>query len=441
MNHLEDQLLRISLAFSSISQAVGKKKEIAIKRLYHENVPASDALAILLNPQIVFHLGKKSFEKDVRGKRSGKVWDDIFSLCLYLESKSGLTDADVGEIQATLDTIKATDIREFAVQFLCKTLTLGVTAKTVNKALGFEFVPEFKCMLANKYFEHPDKVEGKHFYLTEKLDGIRCIAVVKEDSVRLFSRQGVPIDGLVLIELRLKFLRQMIGKNFVFDGELLLTEREDIPSKEQYKRTTMIVRRDGIKTGITYNVFDVLDLDAFECRSCDTPYYLRRQKLDVYCSFLSDEAQNSVRPLPVLYHGSDTREIIRHLDAQRKLQHEGVMINLADETYQFTRTNALLKVKVMQDCDLEIIGFEAGNGKFEGTLGALVVNYKGTPVGVGSGLSDRDRRMFWDHQDEYLGRVATIQYFEETHSADGKPSIRFPVFKELREPGKEVSYA
>ena len=439
MNNLEDQLLRISLAFSSISQAVGKKKEIAIKRLYHENVPASDALAILLNPQKVFHLGKKSFEKDVRGKRSGKVWDDIFALCLYLESKSGLTDADVGDVQATLDTIKAKDVREFAVQFLCKTLTLGVTAKTVNKALGFEFVPEFKCMLANKYFEHQNVVAGRHFYLTEKLDGIRLVSVVKEDSVKLYSRQGQPIEGLVEVENVLKYIRQHVGKDFVFDGELLVSDRENIPSKEQYKRTTMIVRRDGMKTGITYNVFDVLDADAFEMHFCDTPYYLRRQKLESYCACLNQPC--AVRPLPVLYHGSDTREIIRHLNAQRGLQHEGVMINLADETYQFTRTNALLKVKVMQDCDLEIIGVQEGEGKFAGTLGALTVDYKGTPVGVGSGLSDEMRRAVWANPDAYIGRVATIQYFEETNDADGKVSIRFPVFKELREEGKEVSYS
>jgi len=439
MNNLEDQLLRISLAFSSISQAVGKKKEIAIKRLYHENVPASDALAILLNPQKVFHLGKKSFEKDVRGKRSGKVWDDIFSLCLYLESKSGLTDTDVGDVQATLDTIKATDIRDFAVQFLCKTLTLGVTAKTVNKALGFEFVPEFKCMLANKYFEHQNVVAGRHFYLTEKLDGIRLVSVVKEDSVKLYSRQGQPIEGFVEVENVLKYIRQHVGKDFVFDGELLVSDRENIPSKEQYKRTIMIVRRDGVKTGITYNVFDVLDADAFEMHFCDTPYYLRRQKLESYCACLNQPC--AVHPLPVLYHGSDTREIIRHLDAQRGLQHEGVMINLADETYQFTRTNALLKVKVMQDCDLEIIGVQEGEGKFAGTLGALTVDYKGTPVGVGSGLSDEMRRAVWVNPDAYIGRVATIQYFEQTNDKDGKLSIRFPVFKELREEGKEVSYS
>ena len=131
---------------------------------------------------------------------------------------------------------------------------------------------------------------------------------------------------------------------------------------------------------------------------------------------------------------------MEHLNIQRKLEHEGVMINLADEYYQFSRTNALLKVKVMQDCDLEITGVQEGQGKFAGTLGALIVDYKGTPVGVGSGISDEIRRMILADPDQYIGRVATIQYFEETNDADGKPSIRFPVFKELREEGKEVSY-
>lgn len=40
----------------------------------------------------------------------------------------------------------------------------------------------------------------------------------------------------------------------------------------------------------------------------------------------------------------------------------------------------------------------------------------------------------------YLGRVVSVQYFEETNDSAGNPSLRFPIFKELREPGKEVSY-
>lgn len=441
MNNLSQQVLDIKLAFDRIAQAKGKQKEAAVRRVYGDRVDVADALKLLLNPSVVFHIGPKSFAFLLPCEKAVEpLFDDLFDMCQWLENKKALTDADIARVQWTLQSVKPSDLRAWAQDFLCKKITLGVTAKTVNKALGFEFIPEFRCMLANKYFEHPDKVEGKHFYLTEKLDGIRCLAVCKENDIKLFTRQGQPIEGLVLVELRLTYLRQRVGKDFVLDGELLVEDRDRIPSKEQYKQTTMIVRKDGMKIGISYNVFDILDIDAFETRCCETPYYLRRQKLDTYCAMFS-RGVDTIKPLPILYHGSDTNKIMEHLNIQRSVDHEGVMINLADEPYQFTRTNALLKVKVMQDCDLEITGVQEGTGKFAGTLGALVCDYKGNPVGVGSGITDEMRRMIWAEPDKYIGRVATIQYFEETNDADGKLSIRFPVFKELREEGKEVSYS
>ena len=94
----------------------------------------------------------------------------------------------------------------------------------------------------------------------------------------------------------------------------------------------------------------------------------------------------------------------------------------------------------MQDCDLQIVGFEEGTGKYVGVTGSILVNYKGNIVGVGSGLTDDERKSFWVHRDELIGRIITVQYFEETCDAEGKPSMRFPVFVELREEGKEVSY-
>ena len=48
---------------------------------------------------------------------------------------------------------------------------------------------------------------------------------------------------------------------------------------------------------------------------------------------------------------------------------------------------------------------------------------------------------FWNNQKELLGRVITVQYFEETtNKKDNSLSLRFPVYLELREPEKEVSY-
>ncbi len=106
---------------------------------------------------------------------------------------------------------------------------------------------------------------------------------------------------------------------------------------------------------------------------------------------------------------------------------------------KFVYRHRLLKVKVMQDCDLAITGFEEGQGANAGTLGAVLVDYKGSTVGVGSGFTKEQRDFFWQNRNSLLGRVITVQYFEETTDAKGVPSLRFPVFRELREEGKEAS--
>ena len=68
-------------------------------------------------------------------------------------------------------------------------------------------------------------------------------------------------------------------------------------------------------------------------------------------------------------------------------------------------------------------------------------DYKGFEVKVGSGFTDEDRKYFWNNQNELLGRVITVQYFEETtNKKDNSLSLRFPIYRELREEGKEVSY-
>ena len=433
MKIIKEELEEIRDYFLPVMQSSGKAKEPFIKACMRHTVPHM-ALCFLLDPSQVTHVGTKSFEKR-KDIEPNKFYESVFDIIEDLKSVPAVNDQIIANIHDAFWDLG--DVKLFAYQFICKDITLGVTAKTVNKIMGMEVIPEFRCMLANKYFEHPDKVEGKHFYLTEKLDGIRCIAKVTPEEVKLFSRQGQPIEGLLDIEAELLETAYRLDKSFAVDGELLIIDRDKIPSKEQYKRTTMIVRKDGVKQGVAYNVFDILDLDAFENRHCEMPYWQRRQRLETY---FPQSHSLYVRTLPVLYHGSDTSKILFHLDIQRALEHEGVMINLADEYYQFSRTNALLKVKVMQDCDLEITGVQEGQGKFAGTLGALIVDYKGTPVGVGSGISDDIRREIWANPDKYIGRVATIQYFECTHDKNGEESLRFPVFKDICPIGKEVSY-
>jgi len=288
-------------------------------------------------------------------------------------------------------------------------------------------------MLAEKYFDHTNKIDGKDFTITLKLDGIRCIAIKYGESISLFSRQGQLIEGLVDIENE---LRQHPLSEFVLDGELLISDRSGMPSKEQYKATSKIVRKDGDKYGVDLIAFDYLNYDSFQNQECSCPYSVRREWLE-----LRFKNMKYVNVLPTLYSGSDTLQILMLLDKARADGQEGCMINVNDAPYEFKRTQNLLKVKVMQDCDLKIIGFEEGQGRLAGTLGRLNVDYKGNILGVGGGFSDEQRKYFWSNKDKLIGRVVCVQYFEETQNKDGILSLRFPVFKELREIGKEVSYA
>ena len=120
---------------------------------------------------------------------------------------------------------------------------------------------------------------------------------------------------------------------------------------------------------------------------------------------------------------------------------EGVMINLNDAPYAFRRTDSLLKLKPIHDVDLEIVSVKPGTGRNAGTAGALVVDYKGTHVGVSSGLTAQLRQEIYDNPAAYIGRVIKVQYAEESVSKSGKVSLRFPRFIELCDPDKTVSYA
>lgn len=433
---IQIEIEHIKECFDEIAKAVGKEKVSAIKRVWPK-YNTQWALETLLDPTVSLHIKERSLSRGI-SLVDAVPYDHLIVMCNDLCAKKALKDSDIARVQVTLNQIEDDRLRNYAEQFLCKSISLGISAKTVNKAVGYSAIPVMEVMLANKYFDHPHELGNCWYTITEKLDGIRCVAIVRKGSDPiLYSRQGQQIEGLESVERALTKMRERVSFDFVFDGELLISNRESYPSKEQYKQTTKIVRREGPKAGITYHVFDMVSVDSFLWHTPTKPYSIRRQTLN---EMFEGYYSLWLKLLPVLYNGRNPDMVHVCLDEQRALDHEGVMINLDGAPYVFGRTSSLLKVKVMSDCDLEIIGVQEGKGKFEGTLGALIVNYKGNPVGVGSGLSDEIRGLVWNNPDDYIGRIATIQYFEETNDADGKLSIRFPVFKDFCDVEKEVSY-
>jgi len=122
-------------------------------------------------------------------------------------------------------------------------------------------------------------------------------------------------------------------------------------------------------------------------------------------------------------------DVMRCHDAWVNAGYEGAMYK-ADEPYRFKRSSALLKIKKFDTIDATIVGFEEGAGKYEGRLGALVIQLDdGTNVNVGSGYTDAQRSDFWDRQAKFKGKTAEVQYQNKTT----KGSLRFPVFRQIRD--------
>ena len=115
-----------------------------------------------------------------------------------------------------------------------------------------------------------------------------------------------------------------------------------------------------------------------------------------------------------------------------------------DAPFKGERTKDLLKVKKFMDAEYTVVDMETGqmiyaedgNKNFD-VVTAIIIEHKGNRVGVGSGLSKEQRIDWFQHPEHILGKIVTIQYFEETtNSKDGSLSLRFPVLKAVYDNGR-----
>ena len=426
--------------FDELISTTSKTDKINIIKKNKDNKDFLFLLDMLLNPNNIFGLSTLKLNKKISPQLTHEGTLNVEDVFEYLLKHNTGTDYDINYIQNSLRAISrihGAECAEFIEEIITKKLKIGCDVKLVNTAIP-NLLPDFKVMLANKYFDKPEFVVGKEFTITTKLDGIRCVLIKHKGEVKLYSRQGQELVGLVDIENEAKnLMADDMNKldNFVLDGELMILDRHKYPSKMQYKQTMKIVSKDGEKHGIQLLAFDTMPYPYFEKQECPISYSERRSILERFFSNLT-----YIKVVPALYSGKDTEKIDQFLKIARENGEEGIMININNASYSFKRTNNLLKVKVMQDCDLKIIGFVEGEGRLKGTLGAIVVDYKGNPLYVGGGYTIDDRANFWYNKDNLIGRVIKVRYFEETQNKDGVKSLRFPIFEELREMGKEVSY-
>lgn len=313
-----------------------------------------------------------------------------------------------------------------------RTLKLGIGKSLLSKS-------NITPMLAKKY---DGQILRDDVFVTEKLDGNRCIAHYDGNKWCFTSRSGKPMnvdfdmtgmdtgliyDGEVMSEQQTKL---SITRCDVIAQDLPLTEFGYDTKKSQllFNQTSGAINRHGPKSGLVYNVFDIIS---------DLHYYERRALLS---SVHTDHATN-VRIIPVLYTGTDRTVVNALLDKVIQMGGEGVMLNLHNRGYDHKRTDALLKYKQVQFMDMRVINVAEGTGKYEGMVGSLncyVRRDDNTEIfcDVGTGLSDAQREQWAVDSALIIGKIVQVGYHELTQDrgyvGTNVYSLRFPRLVSVR---------
>lgn len=421
-----------------IEIAKGKEKQNVLQK-YKDNQDFTDILVLAYNDN-KYGFSKNKLRKELdRYKEYNSnfhsYWDNGFDMCEALAT-SNINNQLRDAVYSTLSAMSE-DLQEVWIRVLTKDLKCGISVTSINKAIP-NLIPVWTIQKASTYKEGKIK-DGTWIGITLKENGIHGTyydGIIK-------SRQNKVFEGLDHIINEINILLQYFPY-YVFEGELIRDNIDNLLDNENFRLTTSILSDETAdKTPIKLDLFDLLPQKEFDLAGVSTRTYKERlEQLKQIQSLINELGLKYIGVCEILYEGTDVSQIQKQLDIVDSKGLEGCVVSL-DKYYQRKRLTTLFKVKSWKDADCKIIGYEEGTigSKYEGMLGAFIIDYKGNKVSVGGGYSDEQRQEMWDNRDKYMGKILQVKFKEETKNKEtGLVSLQFGTFVCIREEGKEVSY-
>jgi len=293
-------------------------------------------------------------------------------------------------------------------------------------------IPTFNVALANKYDEKTKKkvnFEKDVWYVSRKLDGVRCLIIVDDKGkAKSFARSGKQFHTLSLVE---KELEELGVKNVVYDGEMCIVDEEGNEDFQSIMKE--IGRKDHIIQNGLFQIFDFIPYRMFSKGYGETGLFSQRVfALQNLMLGKQHKMIDYLEQVPV----SSFKELDALTVTASKKEWEGLMIR-KNVVYQGKRSNDILKVKTFYDAEYKVVDSFTGPLRYinegleveEEMLSGVAIEHKGNIVRVGSGFTIDQRKHLFKNPQDILGKVITVQYFEESKNQDGEYSLRFPVIK------------
>ena len=374
------------------------------------------------NPYKQYYVTSKTCKKNSHLVEGDAL--DLFDI-LEMLNKREVTGHDAIKLVNTYANLKG--YKPLIYKIIDKDLEIRAGDKVINKAVP-GLIPTFKVALAKEF-------EGKcdwndKWHASRKLDGVRCLARVDVEGVcTLYSRTGKEFTTLNKVKEAIEATGII---NVTFDGEICLVDEN---GNEDFQGVMKQLRRkDHQIENPAYMVFDMITNKVFDDTKGET---LLSYRLHTLRSWLNGRNVNKdiLRYTEQFVISGD-----KHLETWVKMaadnNWEGVMLR-KDCGYEGKRTKNLVKVKKFFDAEYEVLDADYdkhevvrdGRSETIEILAQVWIEHKGHQVKVGSGFTQDQRIQYMT--DNIIGKLITVQYFEETHNDKGGISLRFPTVKHI----------
>lgn len=468
--------------------SINEKRKIYKKYMTNNEYSyLAELIQLVYHPLYRFHVTGKNarkFEKDKNklakinnGSISIENYEDedgckcikdsaIYKLLIDLSSSVISGDTALASLNALRTNLKGHE--EHVLHVVDKDLKMRFGITQINKILveidpkkphaniAKFLIPDFQVSLGNalddktrKFLPNTQENTKNKWFISRKLDGIRCVCIVKytpshnQFDVTFYSRKGLEFESLgkikdaILDKVCNHIDKETRDIGLVFDGELCIVDKD---GKEDFQS----VMKELQKTNHTisnpkYLLFDCLTLEEFNNLKTTSDRIL--SKRHEYLRDLLNVANVDNDRLQIVEQVPYSTEVFEEMskNIQSKQNPDGWegLILRKDSHYQGKRSNDLLKVKKFHREEYKVHSIETGfieifndKGVPENieTLTAVHIKHKSFDVKVGSGFTHSERQQFFKNPDLIVGKIISVQFFEETKDKKGNLSLRFPTY-------------
>jgi len=419
---IRDNFEKLRLFVEAMNESNSTNHKVKVLEEYTQDLFIAGVLHYTYTPYKQYGVTSKNLEK--RGDLVGLPFTPNITFFELLDKLTDRVLTGHSAIQAVNRFIQDNaEYKDLIYQVIDRNLETRATTTLINRVIP-NLIPTFNVALAHDITKVNgiDPLDGT-WYCSRKLDGIRCIAIIRDGKIKFFSRNGKEFETLGVVQDRIEALGLT---DCVLDGEICLMKEDGSDDFQGILKE--IQRKNHTIKNPRYWIFDVLTLEEFDSTSGEVPLADRLARLNI--------GKDPVLASLPQYLIETEDDFEKFKERAKSFGWEGLILR-QNIGYEGKRSKGMLKIKEFFDAEytVESVIMEDqriivdGQEKVEEVLSAVIIRHKGDPVRVGSGFNLNERRKYYADPNLILGKTITVQYFEETVDQEGRNSLRFPVFK------------